>query len=168
MEYLEYDGALRRLSRTMACSASMPPTEDMDPKIWGNLPREIVVRILERLPPNEFTCTARLVCRAAARQVRAVARKPVVHLSEWTPPTEFAAQWQRPGATLALSLRQRRRLVALVAASGVVPNLRVAAEAAGCLLTSEVVAAAAAAGQVGRRATTGRQPCKQSCDSSIA
>eukprot|EP00198_Chlamydomonas_reinhardtii_P010318 XP_001699655.1 predicted protein [Chlamydomonas reinhardtii] len=120
----------------------------MDPKIWGNLPREIVVRILERLPPNEFTCTARLVCRAAARQVRAVARKPVVHLSEWTPPTEFAAQWQRPGATLALSLRQRRRLVALVAASGVVPNLRVAAEAAGCLLTSEVVAAAAAAGQV--------------------
>ncbi|KAG2452895.1 hypothetical protein HYH02_002239 [Chlamydomonas schloesseri] len=129
----------------MANPASGLPAEDVDARVWKHLPLELALRVLERLPPNEVACTARLVCHAAARQLQP---STVVTLSQWVPPNEFARHWGRAGATLALSLRQRRRLVALVAASGEAANLRVAAAAAGCLLTSEVAAAAAAAGQV--------------------
>ncbi|GLC75828.1 hypothetical protein PLESTF_001692000 [Pleodorina starrii] len=54
----------------------------------------------------------------------------------------------RPGAFGALSLKQRRNFVCLVAASGSVDNLRVALDNAGLLPTTELLEAAAKAGQL--------------------
>ncbi|KXZ44182.1 hypothetical protein GPECTOR_71g543 [Gonium pectorale] len=63
----------------------------------------------------------------------------------------FASHWLAPGATRGLTLKQRRKLLSLTAASGVAANLEVAVQAAGCEPTFEVVAAAAASGQLSSR-----------------
>ncbi|KXZ54371.1 hypothetical protein GPECTOR_5g450 [Gonium pectorale] len=60
----------------------------------------------------------------------------------------YAAHWLAPGSTRGLTLKRRQHLLCLTAASGVVANLEVAEQVAGCLLTNEVFHAAASAGQL--------------------
>ncbi|KXZ45374.1 hypothetical protein GPECTOR_55g280 [Gonium pectorale] len=69
-------------------------------------------------------------------------------LSRPVPPTAFAAHWLAPGAARGLTQNRRWQLLCLTAASGVVANLEVAVQAAGCLLTCKVFEAAASAGKL--------------------
>ncbi|PNW83308.1 hypothetical protein CHLRE_05g230700v5 [Chlamydomonas reinhardtii] len=64
------------------------------------------------------------------------------------PGVDFAAHWGRPEPWLALTLPQRRRLLCLAASSGHAPSLDAALAHCGCTLTPEVLAAAAAAGNM--------------------
>ncbi|KXZ44125.1 hypothetical protein GPECTOR_73g646 [Gonium pectorale] len=57
-------------------------------------------------------------------------------------------QVAKTGATRGLTLKQRHQLLSLTAASGVVANLGVAEQAAGCVLTYQVFEAAAATGKL--------------------
>ncbi|KXZ45039.1 hypothetical protein GPECTOR_59g647 [Gonium pectorale] len=84
---------------------------------------------------------------AAAAQFRAP-HHTTYRLSKPVPPHAFAAHWLAPGATRGLTLQRRRQLLSLTAASGVVANLEVAVQAAGCLLTYDVLRSAAKAGQL--------------------
>ncbi|KAG2488661.1 hypothetical protein HYH03_012823 [Edaphochlamys debaryana] len=97
------------------------------------------------LPPNEIACTLRLVNRSTADQFR---EHTGVRLSQPSPAAAFAARWSAPGACRALSYQRRLQLLCLTAASGDVGNLEVALAAAGLCPTVEVMAAAAAAGQL--------------------
>ncbi|KXZ41916.1 hypothetical protein GPECTOR_244g597 [Gonium pectorale] len=65
------------------------------------------------------------------------------------PPRVFAAHWLAPGATRELTLERRKELVRLVAASGVLPNMEVALQAAGFVGTvATALDSAAEAGQL--------------------
>ncbi|KXZ48297.1 hypothetical protein GPECTOR_29g72 [Gonium pectorale] len=73
----------------------------------------------------------------------------VIHLSQPAPPHAFTAHWLAPGATRGLTLERRKKLVRLVAASGVLPNMVVALQAAGFVGgASQALKAAAGAGQL--------------------
>ncbi|KXZ40934.1 hypothetical protein GPECTOR_1253g509 [Gonium pectorale] len=115
-------------------------------RIWVHLPFELAERIVSFLEPNELPYF-RLVNKAAATQFREP-RHMTFRLSQPAPADAFAAHWLAPGATRGLTLNRRLQLLSLTAASGVVPNLEVAAQAAGCLLTYDVFQAAAAAGHL--------------------
>ncbi|KXZ48032.1 hypothetical protein GPECTOR_31g396 [Gonium pectorale] len=113
-------------------------------RIW--LP-ELVDRIARFMPSNDAACSLRLVDRATAAQLRWAT---TLHLSQPVPPPIYAARWSAPGAMRGLTFDQRLLLLRLTAASGVVPNLRLALDAAGvCLTVSHKMAifeSAAAAG----------------------
>ncbi|KXZ49139.1 hypothetical protein GPECTOR_23g67 [Gonium pectorale] len=79
------------------------------------------------------------------------------------PPRAFAEHWLAPGATRGLTLQRRRQLLCLTAASGVVANLEVAMEASGCLLTHEILEAAAAAGQLAFCQFCSQRSCSPGC-----
>ncbi|KAG2482337.1 hypothetical protein HYH03_018725 [Edaphochlamys debaryana] len=116
-------------------------------RVW--LP-ELVARYARFLPPNHTAASLRLVSRATRAALPAPAHTRV-RLSQPVPPHAFAAHWGAPGgaATRGLTLAGRRRLVALTAATGVLPNLAVALAAADCAADVGALAAAAAAGQLG-------------------
>ncbi|KAG2499999.1 hypothetical protein HYH03_002281 [Edaphochlamys debaryana] len=118
----------------LACDAS---------RVW--LP-EIITRVAAYLSDNEVACGLRLADRTAAALLKGHTR---VRLSQPCPPGAFAERWSRPGSCRDLTLKQRRRLLCLTAASGVVANLEVALAAAGCLPTPEVLDSAAGGGHVG-------------------
>lgn len=75
-----------------------------------------------------------------------------IRLSHPVPPPYFAASWGpaalAAGATRALTLAQRQRLLCLTAATGVVANLEIAEAAAALTLDGAVAAAAASRNQV--------------------
>ncbi|KXZ45028.1 hypothetical protein GPECTOR_59g636 [Gonium pectorale] len=115
-------------------------------RVWSQLLPELAEKIVGYLDPNEVP-SFRLVNKAAAAQFRAP-HHTTYRLSQPVPPHAFAAHWLAPGATRGLTLKRRRQLLSLTAASGVVANLEVAVQAAGCLLTAGVFEAAAKAGQL--------------------
>ncbi|KAG2496178.1 hypothetical protein HYH03_005778 [Edaphochlamys debaryana] len=115
------------------CSAS---------RVW--IP-ELVDCIASFMPRNDVACNLKLVNRAAAAQLQ---RYATIHLSQPVPPAIFAAHWSAPDACRNLTLTKRRLLVCLTAASGVVENLAVASQAAGCRLSVEFLLSAAAAGRI--------------------
>ncbi|KXZ44128.1 hypothetical protein GPECTOR_73g649 [Gonium pectorale] len=115
-------------------------------RVWSQLPLDIAERIADCMDPNEVAIYFRPANKATA-QLRCP-KYTIVHLSQPVPPHAFAAHWLAPGATRGLTLKQRRQLLSLTAASGVVANLEVAEQAAGCVLTYEVFQAAAAAGKL--------------------
>ncbi|KXZ48562.1 hypothetical protein GPECTOR_26g465 [Gonium pectorale] len=119
------------------------------PSVWAvlQLPPDLVDRIIGQLDHNEVVTTVRLVNAAAAARIGGPERT-TVHLSQPVPPHAFAAHWLAPGATRRLTLERRIKLQCLTAASGVVANLDVAQRATGRAPTHEVLAAAAAAGQL--------------------
>ncbi|KXZ47243.1 hypothetical protein GPECTOR_37g249 [Gonium pectorale] len=117
------------------------------PRIWPELPAEIAERIVSHLDGNEVAASFRLVNKAAAAQFSGP-QHTVTRLSRPVHPHAFAAHWLAPGATRGLTLRQRRQLACLTAASGVLANLEVALRAGGCEPTREVARAAAAAGHL--------------------
>lgn len=122
-----------------ADAPQQPETQALLP----DLPMEVILQACAHLDPNFLACCVRLTCKAAASQLGSVVR-----LSKPCPEHAFADHWGRPGSTRHLSLVQRRRLICLVAASGVGPNVRVAVAAADCAVPAEALAAAAAAGHV--------------------
>ncbi|KXZ54109.1 hypothetical protein GPECTOR_5g211 [Gonium pectorale] len=115
-------------------------------RVWLQLLPELTEKIVSFLDPNEVP-SFRLVSKAAATQFRG-ATQTTIRLSRPVPPHAFAAHWLAPGATRGLTLERRRQLLRLTAASGVVANLGVALQAAGCLLTADVFEEAAATGQL--------------------
>ncbi|KXZ45052.1 hypothetical protein GPECTOR_59g660 [Gonium pectorale] len=114
--------------------------------VWSQLLPELAEKIVGCLDPNEVP-SFRLVNKAAAAQFRAP-RHTTYRLSQPVPPHVFAAHWLAPGITRGLTLHRRWQLLSLTAASGVVANLELGVQAAGCLLTPEVLEAAAGAGQL--------------------
>ncbi|KAG2487682.1 hypothetical protein HYH03_013682 [Edaphochlamys debaryana] len=113
----------------------------------SHLPLELFGRIASFLPPNEVP-GLRTLCKAAqAHFNRPLFRR--FRLSQPCPHWAFTARWAGPGACRSLTLRQRRHLVSLTAASGDVANLALATASAGCVLTAEALQAAAAADHVG-------------------
>ncbi|KXZ45562.1 hypothetical protein GPECTOR_53g148 [Gonium pectorale] len=103
-------------------------------------------RIARFLPRNVVACTIRLVDKACAKQFRSSCS--VVRLSEAAPPEEFARKWSAPCAMDGLSRAQRLQLLCLTAASGSIPNLKVAIDSSGLLHLQPVLEAAAAADQL--------------------
>ncbi|KAG2437631.1 hypothetical protein HYH02_011270 [Chlamydomonas schloesseri] len=110
------------------------------------LPVEVLLHSCAFLDPVSQACCARMTCKAVAEELGALAVP--LRLSQPCPEHVFAAHWRRPGATRHLPLAQRRRLVCLVASSGVLANVRVAVEAAECSAPREALAVAAAAGRI--------------------
>ncbi|KAG2449636.1 hypothetical protein HYH02_005169 [Chlamydomonas schloesseri] len=86
---------------------------------------ELVERIASYLGPNDIA-----VLRGVdkATQTLFPSLHAVLHLSLPIPPALFARQWGAPGVVSHLPLKQRRQLVTLTAASGVLQNLRLAVE----------------------------------------
>ncbi|KXZ50286.1 hypothetical protein GPECTOR_17g925 [Gonium pectorale] len=115
-------------------------------RVWPQLLPELAAKIVSHLEQNEVP-NFRLVNKAAAAQFSAP-NHTTYRLSQPVPPHAFAAKWLAPGSTGGLTLKRRRQLLYLTAASGLVPNLEAAVQAAGCLLTYEVFEAAAAAGKL--------------------
>ncbi|KXZ47036.1 hypothetical protein GPECTOR_38g273 [Gonium pectorale] len=117
-----------------------------DTWMWHKLPVDVLERIASGLHANEVAVAFRLISKSSS-----LLRSPqhsTIHLSQPVPPRVFAAHWLAPGATRKLTLKQRRQLMSLTAASGVLPNLEVAVQAAGCLPTCEAFEAAAAGGHL--------------------
>ncbi|KXZ44143.1 hypothetical protein GPECTOR_73g664 [Gonium pectorale] len=115
---------------------------------WEQLPPDMLARIASLLDRNEVATSLRRVNKAAAAQFSGP-EHTTVHLSQPVPPSDFAAHWLAPGTTRGLTLKQRRQLPCLAAASGVVANLQVALQAVGCtLMTHKVFEAGAASGKL--------------------
>ncbi|KXZ43757.1 hypothetical protein GPECTOR_81g207 [Gonium pectorale] len=111
---------------TAPCDAALPL-----PNVW--IPG-LVERFASFLHPNEVICTLRCVDKATAAQFRGRPEFATVRLSQPTPPHAFAARWAAPGAMRDLTLAQRKQLLHLAAASGVMANLEVVLEAVGWVL----------------------------------
>ncbi|KAG2443660.1 hypothetical protein HXX76_002009 [Chlamydomonas incerta] len=130
------------------CAACSRPKSQLE-----SLPAELLDRIAHDLGANDVACTLRLLSRTLAAHFRS---HTAVGLSLPVPHHAFVRRFGRWSDVRSLSLSQRRKLLALTAASGSVANLRVVAGGpgvtqalgtAGCALTAEVFTAAAAAGQ---------------------
>ncbi|KXZ46013.1 hypothetical protein GPECTOR_48g445 [Gonium pectorale] len=127
--------------------AEAPAPEHWSSRVWPQLLPELAERIVGCLSCNDVAAAFRQVNKATAEAFSGP-QHTIVRLSEPVPPHAFAAHWLAPGATRGLTLKRRRQLLSLAAASGVVANLEVAIQAAGCLLTHQVFEAAASAGKL--------------------
>ncbi|KXZ53396.1 hypothetical protein GPECTOR_7g1292 [Gonium pectorale] len=114
--------------------------------VWPQLLPELAEKIVSLLEPNEVP-SFRLVNKAAAAYFSSPAYT-TIRLWQPVPRHAFAAHWLQSGSTRLLTLKQRRQLMSLTAATGVVGNLVVSVQVAGCLLTYGVFEAAAAAGKL--------------------
>ncbi|KXZ51267.1 hypothetical protein GPECTOR_13g754 [Gonium pectorale] len=108
---------------------------------------ELAERIMSHLDRNEVATSFRVINKAMAKHLIGP-EHTTVRLSQPVPPHAFTEHWVSPGATRRLTLQKRRKLLSLTAATGVVANLEVAEQVAGCLLCYEVFEAAASAGQL--------------------
>ncbi|GFR42514.1 hypothetical protein Agub_g3406, partial [Astrephomene gubernaculifera] len=115
-------------------------------RIWPQLPPELAERVTSFLPPNEVACNVRLVNKATAALFRGPPYS-AVRLSLPVPHHAFKRHWGRNGVFRCMTLAQRRQLLSLTARSGSLANLKYAVKVAGCLPDSQVINAAAAAGQ---------------------
>ncbi|KXZ52346.1 hypothetical protein GPECTOR_10g979 [Gonium pectorale] len=125
-----------------------PAREHWSSRVWPQLPPELAERIVGCLNRNVLAATFRQLNKATAEHYSG-SQHTAIHLSEPVPPHAFAAHWLAPGATRGLNMERRKKLVCLVAASGVLPNLEVALQAAGfCQAPWVAFEAAAGAGQL--------------------
>ncbi|KXZ41054.1 hypothetical protein GPECTOR_897g147 [Gonium pectorale] len=116
--------------------------------VWPQLFPELAERIVGCIERNEIASTFRRLNKATAEQFSGP-QHTTIHLSEPVPPHAFAAHWLAPGATRGLTLTRRADLMRLVAASGVLPNMEVALQAAGFTgAACKAFNAAAGAGQL--------------------
>ncbi|KXZ47446.1 hypothetical protein GPECTOR_35g884 [Gonium pectorale] len=117
-------------------------------RVWPRLLPELAERIVDCLDRNEIAATFRHVNKATAEQFSGPLHT-TIHISEPVPPHAFAAHWLAPGVTRGLTLKRRKKLVRLAAASGVLPNLEVALQAAAFVgAVAKAFKAAAGAGQL--------------------
>ncbi|GFR39587.1 hypothetical protein Agub_g47 [Astrephomene gubernaculifera] len=96
-------------------------------RIW--IP-DIIQCIARFLPPNEVSCSLRLVDKTAASALRGPEHTEVL-LWKPVPHDIFAQRWGAPGAMRSLNLEQRLQLLCLTARTGSVANLEVAVENVG-------------------------------------
>ncbi|KAG2435462.1 hypothetical protein HYH02_011962 [Chlamydomonas schloesseri] len=154
------------------------------PSNWSRLTPDLIRKVARGLHPNEVAGSLVLLNRETAgilreeysifyicRKVLAAWRSMtscgygkvrVIGLAEqpW-PGAAFVAYWGRPEPWRALSLPQRRRLLALAASSGHAASLDAALAHAGCSRDEEVPEAAAAAGDTSALA---RLLLREGCD----
>ncbi|KXZ42674.1 hypothetical protein GPECTOR_125g507 [Gonium pectorale] len=116
-------------------------------RVFPQLLPELAERIVGFVNRNEVATSFRLVCKATAAQLRGP-EHTTIRLSQPVPAHTFASHWLAPGATRGLTLKQRLKLVSLTAASGVVANLEVAAQAADCTLPYHIFVDIAATGHL--------------------
>ncbi|KXZ49730.1 hypothetical protein GPECTOR_20g587 [Gonium pectorale] len=110
--------------------AQVPVPHHWSFRVWPQLLPELAERIVHCLDRNDIAATFRRINKTTAEHFSGTLHT-TIHLSEPVPPHAFAAHWLTPGATRGLTLARRRKLVRLVAASGVLPNLEVALQAVG-------------------------------------
>jgi hypothetical protein len=113
----------------------------------------LLQRIARSCGPNDAASL-----RGACRLFRnALSAHTAIQLAESVPEAVFAEHFSRPGAVRELSLRKRRKRIRLVIQSGSIANLQLLLVGptggdepgtAGCTLTAEDLAAAAASGQL--------------------
>ncbi|KXZ46016.1 hypothetical protein GPECTOR_48g449 [Gonium pectorale] len=128
--------------------AEAPARELWSSRVWPQLLPELAERIVGCLSCNDVAAAFRQVNKATAEAFSGP-QHTIVRLSEPVPPHAFAAHWLAPGATRGLNLVRRRKLVRLVAASGVLPNMEVMLQAAGFYgAAAEALNEAALAGQL--------------------
>ncbi|KXZ43945.1 hypothetical protein GPECTOR_77g41 [Gonium pectorale] len=134
------------MSQQQAAVESVPSHWSVS--VWPQLPSELAERIVGYLDRNDIATTIRPINKATAEHFSGP-QHTTIRLSEPVSPHAFAAHWLAPGATRGLTTERRRKLVRLVAASGVLPNLEVALQAAGFMrAVAEAFNAAAGAGQL--------------------
>ncbi|KXZ49731.1 hypothetical protein GPECTOR_20g588 [Gonium pectorale] len=115
---------------SLAASAAHGRQRTAQQIVWPQLLPELAERIVGCLDHNHIAATFRRISKTTAAHFSGPLHA-TIHLSEPVPPHAFAAHWLTPGATRGLTLVRRRKLVRLVAASGVLPNLEVALQAVG-------------------------------------
>ena len=139
---------------------------------FSNLSPELIQKIASCLHPNDVAGALKLVNSETAAALgrynklvlgQKLEGNPIVYTGEphraelpW-PGHAFVAHWGHHGPWRALSLRERRRLLCLAAASGHAASLGAALDHHGGALTPEVLVAAAAAGSL---ACCGRLLCE--------
>ncbi|KXZ55218.1 hypothetical protein GPECTOR_3g360 [Gonium pectorale] len=117
-------------------------------RVWPQLLPELAEHIVSYLDQIDIAATFRQVNKAAAEHFGGP-QHVTIRLAEPVPPHAFAAQWLAPDAARGLALERRKKLVRLVAASGVLPNIEVALQAAGFVGAARAAfGAAAGAGQL--------------------
>ena len=129
---------------------------------WAKLTPDAIRQIAARLHPGDVAASLKLINKEAAaclREYRVIQldgkpetrwparQRPAVAASCW-PAGAFVITWSRPEAWSGLTLRKRRRLLCLAAASGHLPSLEVALANCGSSAPPEALAAAAASGHV--------------------
>ncbi|KXZ51830.1 hypothetical protein GPECTOR_11g27 [Gonium pectorale] len=125
-----------------------PAPEHWSHRVWPQLLPELAQRIVGCLEDNQVAVTFRSLNKATAQHFSGP-QHTTIRISQPVPPHAFEAHWLAPGATRGLTLEARKKLVRLVAASGVLPNLEVALRAAGFVeAVAEAFQAAAGAGQL--------------------
>ncbi|GLC38684.1 hypothetical protein PLESTB_000590000 [Pleodorina starrii] len=105
----------------------------------------IVNHIARFMSANEIACTLRLVDKQTSQQFNGHRE---TKLSVPSPTHAFKRRWGSPNAFRGFSRLQRQKLLCLTAASGSIANLEIALDNAGLVASSELLNAAAAAGQL--------------------
>ncbi|GLC38689.1 hypothetical protein PLESTB_000590500 [Pleodorina starrii] len=116
--------------------------DDVGSRVW--LPG-VVAHISSFMSTNDIACTLRLINKATSKQFESYR---TVRLSLSSPAHAFKRRWGSPNAFRGLSRLQRQKLLCLTAASGSIANLEIALDNAGLVASSELLNAAAAAGQL--------------------
>ncbi|KXZ46078.1 hypothetical protein GPECTOR_47g353 [Gonium pectorale] len=125
-----------------------PAEEHWSSRVWPQLFPELAERIVGCLDRNNISATFRHLNKATAKHFSGP-QHTIIRLMEPVPPHAFAAHWLAPGAMRGLTLERRKKLVRLVAASGVVQTVELALQAAGFTgAAAEAFKAAAGAGQL--------------------
>ncbi|KXZ41486.1 hypothetical protein GPECTOR_438g320 [Gonium pectorale] len=128
--------------------STAPAREHWSSSVWPQLLPELAERIVGFMDRNDLAATFRQVNKATAEHFSSP-QHITIYITEPVPPHTFTAHWLAPGATRGLTLERRWKLVRLVAASGLLPNLEVALQAAGFTrAVAEAFNAAAGAGQL--------------------
>lgn len=135
----------------MASSAHDRRTSQQTANSVDPLTPDIICKVAEQLPPNDVACGLKLASQVLAAPLRGLYR--TVHLQHPTNPDlpcepwpgpHFVSHWGRPEPWRALTLRQRRRVLGLAAASGDAASLDIALAHCGASAGEAVVPPAAA------------------------
>ncbi len=111
---------------------------------------ELQERIVGSMDKNDLAGSFRLVDKATAARCNGP-NNTIICLSQPVPCHAFAVKWLAPGTARSLTPRQHKQLLCLTAASGVLPNFKVAVQVmagVGCPPDNEVFTAAAGAGHL--------------------
>ncbi|GFR44361.1 hypothetical protein Agub_g5582 [Astrephomene gubernaculifera] len=124
-------------SVVQSCANSLAQQPEEPSQFWEHLLPELAERVVSFLPINEIACTFRPLNKATAALCKSE-RYTAVRLSSPVPLHAFKHRWSHPGAMHGKTLQQRHQLLHLTARSGSIPNLELAIQYTGCLLTGEV------------------------------
>lgn len=109
------------------------------------LPDVLVQHVLGFLPENTVPYAVRLACKDAASMLSAPQHR-TFHLGEQhtaIPADALRARWAAPGSTSTLTFKQRTGLLCAAARSGDIPTMQQLLSTTGCVLNTDIIAAAA-------------------------